>query len=54
MLLPQHLTVPARVAARSVCAPPAAIAVTPLESPLTATGVERRWSVPLPSWPELL
>jgi hypothetical protein len=50
-LEPQHTTPPLVVTAH-VWLGPAAIAATPLSSPLTATGVNRLVVVPSPSWPE--
>ena len=52
-LLPQHLTAPALVSAQ-VWSPPAAIALTPLASPLTSTGTLLSVVVPFPSWPKTL
>ena len=49
-LYPQHLTPPAAVRAQ-VWSYPAAMAVTPLDSPVTSTGVRRSVVVPSPSWP---
>ena len=49
-LSPQHLTPPALVSAQ-VWWSPAAIAVTPLVRPVTATGAWRSVVVPSPSWP---
>src|SRR5690242_4959422 len=51
-LAPQHLTSPPAPTAQ-VWASPAVIAVTPLDSPLTATDVRRSVLVPSPSWPAL-
>ena len=53
LLYPQHLTPPAAVRAQ-VCYSPAAMAVTPLDSPVTSTGVRRSVVVPSPSWPSVL
>src|SRR2546422_994304 len=50
---PQHLTPPTLVSAQ-LWKSPAAIAVTPLLRPKTATGSNRLMVVPSPSWPELL
>ena len=47
---PQHWTPPAAVIAH-VCASPAATEVTPLASPVTATGVRLPVLVPFPSSP---
>src|SRR5438309_11915128 len=52
-LYPQHLTPPPLVSAQ-VSTSPAAIAVTPLASPVTPTGVSRSVRVPSPSWPQTL
>ena len=51
-LLPQHRTAPPDVRAHA-WACPVATASTPLDSPLTGTGVSRVVVVPSPSWPEL-
>jgi len=51
LLNPHQSTWPAETSAQD-CALPAAIATTPEESPVTATGTELSAVVPLPSWPE--
>ena len=53
LLSPQHLTAPPLVSAQ-LWTPPAAIAVTPLCSPETSTGVELSVVVPFPSCPKAL
>src|SRR5438552_10668582 len=52
-LSPQHLTPPALVSAQ-LCKPEElmAMAVMPLSSPTTSTGVARLIVVPSPSWPQ--
>ena len=50
VLMPQHMTVPPFINAQ-VKSCPAVIPTTPLESPLTGTGVSDFVVVPLPSWP---
>ncbi len=53
LLLPQHLTPPTLVSAQ-VWFVPAAIAITPLVSPMTSVGTDLSVVVPSPSMPPLL